>query len=148
MSIYKSYAVFGLGRFGYAVAKELSQSGAEVLAVDANEAVVNAVSGEIPLCKCADVTDPEVLDRLGIAGFDVVIVAMANSLEASVLTTTLCKELGVKTVIAKVAAVSVPDAFWGDWFQLLFAAAMVILSVILVVEGVATFSKQAKKAAK
>ena len=54
----------------------------------------------------------------------------------------------VKTVIAKVGAVSVPDAFWGDWFQLLFAAAMVILSVILVVEGVATFSKQAKKAAK
>ena len=54
----------------------------------------------------------------------------------------------VKTVIAKVAAVSVPDAFWGDWFQLLFAAAMVILSVILVVEGVATFSKQMKKAAK
>ena len=54
----------------------------------------------------------------------------------------------VKTVIAKVAAVSVPDAFWGDWFQLLFAAAMVVLSVILVVEGVATFSKQAKKAAK
>ena len=54
----------------------------------------------------------------------------------------------VKTVIAKVAAVSVPDAFWGDWFQLIFAAAMVILSVILVVEGVATFSKQAKKAAK
>ena len=54
----------------------------------------------------------------------------------------------VKTVIAKVAAVSVPDAFWGDWFQLLFAAAMVILSVILVIEGVATFSKQAKKAAK
>jgi trk system potassium uptake protein TrkA len=103
MSIYKSYAVFGLGRFGYAVAKELAQSGAEVLAVDANEAVVNAVSGEIPLCKCADVTDPEVLDRLGIAGFDVVIVAMANSLEASVLTTTLCKELGVKNVIVKCA---------------------------------------------
>ena len=54
----------------------------------------------------------------------------------------------VKTVIAKIAAVSVPDAFWGDWFQLLFAGAMVILSVILVVEGVATFSKQMKKAAK
>ena len=54
----------------------------------------------------------------------------------------------VKTVIAKVAAVSVPDAFWGDWFQLLFAGAMVVLSVILVVEGVSTFSKQAKKAAK
>ncbi len=103
MGIHQTYAVFGLGRFGYAVAKELVASGAEVLAVDADEAAVNAVKGEIPLCKCADVTDPEVLDRLGVAGIDVVIVAMANSFEAAVLTTTLCKELGVKTVVVKCA---------------------------------------------
>lgn len=103
MGIHKTYAVFGLGRFGYAVAKELTASGAEVLAVDSDEAAVNAVKGEIPLCKCADVTDPEVLDRLGIANIDVVIVAMANSFESAVLTTTLCKEIGVKTVIVKCA---------------------------------------------
>lgn len=101
MGIHKTYAVFGLGRFGYAVAKELAASGAEVLAVDSDEAAVNAVKGEIPLCKCADVTDPEVLDRLGVANIDVVIVAMANSFESAVLTTTLCKEIGVKTVIVK-----------------------------------------------
>lgn len=101
MGIHKTYAVFGLGRFGYAVAKELTASGAEVLAVDSDEAAVNAVKGEIPLCKCADVTDPEVLDRLGVANIDVVIVAMANSFESAVLTTTLCKEIGVKTVIVK-----------------------------------------------
>ena len=53
----------------------------------------------------------------------------------------------VKTVIAKAGAVAA-GAPWGDWFQLIFAAAMVILSVILVVEGVTTFSKQMKKAAK
>ena len=103
MGIHKTYAVFGLGRFGYAVAKELAASGAEVLAVDSDEAAVNAVKGEIPLCKCADVTDPEVLDRLGVANIDVVIVAMANSFESAVLTTTLCKEIGVKTVIVKCA---------------------------------------------
>ncbi len=103
MGIHKTYAVFGLGRFGYAVAKELAESGAEVLAVDSDEAAVNAVKGEIPLCKCADVTDPEVLDRLGVANIDVVIVAMANSFESAVLTTTLCKEIGVKTVIVKCA---------------------------------------------
>lgn len=103
MGIHKTYAVFGLGRFGYAVAKELTASGAEVLAVDSDEAAVNAVKGEIPLCKCADVTDPEVLDRLGVANIDVVIVAMANSFESAVLTTTLCKEIGVKTVIVKCA---------------------------------------------
>ena len=53
----------------------------------------------------------------------------------------------VKTVIAKVGAVAA-GAPWGDWFQLIFASAMTVLAVILVVEGVITFSKQTKKAAK
>ena len=35
--------------------------------------------------------------------------------------------------------------FWGNWFQLLFALAMTVLAVILVIEGVQTFAKQAKK---
>ena len=53
----------------------------------------------------------------------------------------------IKTVIAKIGAVAA-GALWGDWFQLIFAAAMAILAIILVVEGVITFSKQGKKAAK
>ena len=56
---------------------------------------------EIPYCKCADVSDQEVIRQLGIANIDVVIVAMASDLEASVMATMLCKEIGVKTVIAK-----------------------------------------------
>ncbi len=101
MSIQKSYAVFGLGRYGLAVAGELSNSGADVLAVDMNEAVVNSAANELALCKCADITDPEVIKQLGIGNMDVVIIAMASNLEASVLATMLCKEAGVKTVIAK-----------------------------------------------
>ena len=101
MSIHQTYAVFGLGRYGSAVAKELTDSGAEVLAVDMNEAIVNAASAYLPICKCADITDPDVLRQLGIANIDVVIIAMASNLEASVLATTLCKEVGVKTVIVK-----------------------------------------------
>lgn len=101
MSIHQTYAVFGLGRYGRAVAKELVKSGAEVLAVDICEATVNSAIAELPLCKCADITDPEVINQLGIANIDVVIIAMAGNLEASVLATTLCKEVGVKTVIAK-----------------------------------------------
>lgn len=103
MAIKKSYAVFGLGRYGIAVARELIRNGADVLAVDINEENVNDAVVEIPLCKCADVTDVNVLDRLGIANFDVVIIAMASNLEASVMATTLCKELGVKKVIVKCA---------------------------------------------
>lgn len=103
MKLNQSYAVFGLGRYGKAVAKELAEDGAEVLAVDINEEVVNAASVEIPYCKCADITDAEVIKQLGIANVDVVIISMAGDLEASVMATMLCKEVGVKTVIVKCA---------------------------------------------
>ncbi len=101
MKTRKSYAVFGLGRYGLAVAKELVESGADVVAVDANESIVNSAKGEIPICKCADVSDADVIRQLGISNVDVVIVAMASNLEASVMAITLAKEAGVKTVIAK-----------------------------------------------
>ena len=103
MSINKSYAVFGLGRYGRTVAKELANSGAEVLAVDSDEALVNSAIADIPFCKCADVTDSDVIDQLGIANMDVVIIAMANNLESSVMSVMLCKEIGVETVIVKCA---------------------------------------------
>ena len=101
MSINKSYAVFGLGRYGFAVAKELANNGVDVLAVDIDEAIVNSAIADIPFCKCADVTDLEVIKQLGIANMDAVIIAMANNLEASVMAVMLCKEVGVNTVIAK-----------------------------------------------
>lgn len=103
MSINKSYAVFGLGRYGHAVAKELVKSGADVLAVDINEQLVNSAVLDVPFCKCADITNPEVIKQLGISNIDVVIVAMASNLEASVMAIMQCKAAGVKTVVAKCA---------------------------------------------
>ncbi len=103
MSINKTYAVLGLGRYGAAVAKELVASGAEVLAVDINQNIVNDLADVLPLCKCADITDPAVIKQLGIENIDVAIIAMASNIEASVMAITLCKEAGVKTVIAKSA---------------------------------------------
>jgi len=97
----KTYAVFGLGRYGMAVAKELVENGMEVIAIDMNQSAVNLAAAYLPICKCADVTDAEVLDRLGISEIDTVIVCMAGNLEASVMAITLCKEIGVKTVVAK-----------------------------------------------
>ena len=98
-----TYAVFGLGRYGTAVARELVANGMEVIAVDTDQRIVNTVADDLPICKCADITDPEVIRQLGIGNVDVVIVAMANNLEASVMAVTLCKEAGVPTVIAKCA---------------------------------------------
>lgn len=96
-----TYAVLGLGRYGFAVAKELADNGADVLAVDNNEELVNDVVTELPLCKCADVSDPEVIKQLGISNIDIVIIAVSGNLETSVMATTLCKEAGVKNIIVK-----------------------------------------------
>ena len=103
MKAKKTYAVFGLGRYGIAVAKELVENGMEVIAVDTEERIVNDAAAYLPVCKCADVTDPEVISRLGIGSIDTVIVCMASNLEASVMAVTLCKEAGVQNVIAKSA---------------------------------------------
>lgn len=99
----ETYAVFGLGRYGTAVARELVENGMEVIAIDTDQRIVNDVAAYLPVCKCADVTDAEVISRLGIGNIDTVIVCMASNLEASVMAVTLCKEAGVKTVIAKCA---------------------------------------------
>lgn len=101
MSINKTYAVLGLGRYGKAVAEALVNNGAEVLAVDIDQNNVNSAIETIPVCKCADITEPEAIKRLGISNIDVVVVAMASNLEASVMAVTLCKEAGVPTVIVK-----------------------------------------------
>lgn len=92
MSINKTYAVFGLGRYGKAVAEELVKNGAEVLGVDIDQDIVDNAVETIPVCKCADITEAEVIKRLGIFNMDIVIVSMANNLEASVMAVTLCKE--------------------------------------------------------
>ena len=52
------------------------------------------------------------------------------------------------TIKTKIGMIGAGAAAWGDWFQLLFAAAMVILAVILVIESLQTFSRIAKQKAK
>ncbi|MCD8250214.1 MAG: carbon starvation protein A [Lachnospiraceae bacterium] len=59
------------------------------------------------------------------------------------LCATLCSL--VLTIRNKIVLIGAASAAWGDWFQLILAAAMVILAIFLVVEGVQVFSKQSKK---
>jgi len=51
----------------------------------------------------------------------------------------------VMTVIDKIKGIAAGQTAWGNWFQMFFAAAMVILALFLVVEGIGTFKKQIKK---
>ena len=48
----------------------------------------------------------------------------------------------VMTIIRKLGMIGNGAAAWGDWFQLLFALAMSVLAIILVVEAVGTLGRQ------
>ena len=97
----KQYAVLGLGRFGHAVAVTLAQAGNEVLAVDQNEERVQELSDYVTCAVRADITDTKVFESLGINNMDVVIVGIAQNMQASILATIQSKESGVSCVIAK-----------------------------------------------
>ncbi|MBO2943910.1 TrkA family potassium uptake protein [Paenibacillus sp. F411] len=97
----KQYAVIGMGRFGTSVAKELSEMGFDVLAVDASEQRVQEIAGLVTQAVSSDSTDEEALRALGIRNFDVVVVAIGEDIQSSILTTLILKDLGVPVIIVK-----------------------------------------------
>jgi trk system potassium uptake protein TrkA len=103
MASKRQIALLGLGRFGSAVAIELTRLGHEVLAIDSNEKIVQEISEEVTHAIQADVTDEDTLEELGLGQFDTAIVATSSSLEVSILATVLLKRLGVRRIVAKAA---------------------------------------------
>lgn len=97
----KSFAVLGLGRFGKTVARELYAQGAEVLVIDHNDEEINCVADDVTCAMNLDVCDVDALKNAGISNMDAVIVAMAGSVEPSIMSIMTAKELGVPVVIAK-----------------------------------------------
>lgn len=97
----KSFVVVGLGRFGSQTAKRLSQQGCEVLAMDTNSELVQALSNDVTQAVVADARDKEVLRALGAKEFDCGIVAIGDSLADSVLATMNLMELGVPYIVCK-----------------------------------------------
>jgi trk system potassium uptake protein TrkA len=97
----KEFAVIGLGRFGGSICRELIDQGMEVLAIDNKEARVNEFSSIVTHAVIGDSTDESVLKSLGIRNFDHVIVAIGDDIQASILTTLILKEQGVKDITAK-----------------------------------------------
>lgn len=94
-------AVIGLGRFGSALALELVQGGHQVLGIDFDEKIVQSLAGQLTHVVSADTTDEETLKELGLADLDCAVVAIGADLEASILTTSLLLQLGVKQLWVK-----------------------------------------------
>ncbi|MBQ1169383.1 MAG: TrkA family potassium uptake protein [Oscillospiraceae bacterium] len=97
----KSYVVIGLGRFGQTLARQLCMLGAEVLAMDVHNDLVQQVAEDVTHAVVGDAQDKDVLRALGVRDFDCAIVAIGTNLAASVLTVMNLQELEVPYIICK-----------------------------------------------
>ncbi len=97
----KSILLIGLGRFGKHIAMQLYLHGHQVMAVDLYEKRLNGVLPYVTNAQIGDSTDADFLTSLGIASFDVCIVAISGDFQSSLETTSLLKELGASFVVSR-----------------------------------------------
>ena len=97
----KRVGIIGAGRFGLSLAEALAETGIEVLLIDRNHALVQSAIKKVTWAIQCDATSANALESAGISECDTVVVAIGSNVEASMLVTANCKELGIKTVISK-----------------------------------------------
>jgi trk system potassium uptake protein TrkA len=88
--------------FGRHVAVQLERMGHDVLAIDLDESLVNSVREDVEAAVRADATDEGALRELHMDGVSCAVVAIgAESVEASILATTLLRQMGVPQIVAR-----------------------------------------------
>jgi trk system potassium uptake protein TrkA len=95
------FAVIGLGRFGMGLAINLSQKGAEVIAVDLEREPVDQIRDQVTLAISMDATNADALRTQGIDKVDVAVVGIGQNFEANALATATLKSLGVPKVFSR-----------------------------------------------
>lgn len=112
---HKSFAILGLGTFGSTVAAELVRFGNHVLGIDMDENRVSRMANTLSEAIIADGRDDLALRETGIGHYDVVVIAMGEDLEASILCTMNARILGAKTIWVKASSRTHPVSFpnWG-----------------------------------
>ena len=97
----KNILIIGAGRFGYHVAKELSNFNTQILAIDVDEVSLQKVSEYVSKTIIGDASDLEFLKTIGVNNFDNCIVTISDNFQASLETVLNLKELGAKKITAR-----------------------------------------------
>ncbi len=97
----KTIAVLGLGKYGISLAKSMYEMGADVLVVDNDPDKLKDMDGYCTAAVCADLTNEDEVEMLGLKNMDIVAVAMAGNLSASIMSVAVAKELKVPLIVAK-----------------------------------------------
>ena len=98
------FAVIGLGRFGSAASLELMKMGHQVLGVDADPKLVDKYADRLTRCIIADASDSAAVEELGLENYDVVLVAIGEDIQASLLCVVHLKTVGIQTVWVKASS--------------------------------------------
>ncbi|MBP6977993.1 MAG: TrkA family potassium uptake protein [Bacteroidales bacterium] len=97
----QKYAVIGIGQFGGAIARSLSKSGAEVMAIDIQGDLVESISDEVAYAVALDATDKKALLSQDIKDYHTVVVAIGGNFEQELLCIVTLMDLGIKRIIAR-----------------------------------------------
>lgn len=97
----KRAVVIGLGIFGSNIARDLFESGFDVVAIDKNKEAIQKIKNYSTKAVLADGTDKEVMDEIGIHEDDIAIISFGEDLAASTLITLHLRQLKVKNIIVK-----------------------------------------------
>lgn len=96
----KSILVIGVGRFGHHLVNRLLELGNKVMVVDSEEDNIRDMFPLVTTARVGDCTNVDVLRSLGLSGFDLVIVCIAQNFQNSLEVTSLVKEMGARYVIS------------------------------------------------
>lgn len=97
----KIYGIIGLGRFGTALAKKLSEIGSDIMVVDKDAGKIAELREYTENAFIADTLDKKNLEGMGFQNCDVVIVCIAEAIDVSILVIMKLQSMGVKRIIAK-----------------------------------------------
>ncbi len=97
----RKFAIIGLGKFGFYLARRLFENGHEVIAVDTNKEIVQEIKDYTTQAIIADATNKETLLSLGIDEVDTAIVSLGTRMDHSILVTLHLKEIGLKEIVVK-----------------------------------------------
>ncbi|MDR0628485.1 MAG: TrkA family potassium uptake protein [Treponema sp.] len=97
----KQVAILGLSHFGKSVLDELLELNVEVIIVDKDRKVIDTYKDASAAAVVLDVLNVENLRKVLPESTDAVIIDMGNSIEASILATSYCAKLKIKTIIVK-----------------------------------------------
>lgn len=97
----KHVLVFGLGRFGRSVAEGLAQTGCEVIAVDTDMGLVEALRDRVAVAAQIDGVEPDAFRAIGAAEVDAAVVAIGEDFAAEILAVATLKDLGIKEIVAR-----------------------------------------------